>query len=82
MLYDNSQLARVYLHTWQVTGNEFFRTITEEILDSVVREMLDADGVQMLRTQHLPSSPSSAGTAEFYSTQDADSDGVEGKLFV
>ena len=33
MLYDNSQLARVYLHAWQVTGSEFFRTITEEILD-------------------------------------------------
>jgi uncharacterized protein YyaL (SSP411 family) len=23
MLYDNAQLARVYLHVWQVTGNEF-----------------------------------------------------------
>jgi uncharacterized protein YyaL (SSP411 family) len=82
MLYDNSQLARVYLHAWQVTGNEFFRTITEEILDYVVREMLDADGVQMLRTQHLPSSSSSTGTAGFYSTQDAYSEGEEGKFFV
>jgi uncharacterized protein YyaL (SSP411 family) len=27
MLYDNAQLTRVYLHAWQVTGNEFFRTI-------------------------------------------------------
>jgi uncharacterized protein YyaL (SSP411 family) len=44
MLYDNSQLARVYLHAWQVTGNEFFRTITEEILDYVMREMLDPAG--------------------------------------
>jgi hypothetical protein len=47
MLYDVAQLARVYLHAWlltsersqAVTGNEFFRTITEEILDYVVREM-------------------------------------------
>jgi uncharacterized protein YyaL (SSP411 family) len=44
MLYDVAQLARVYLHAWQVTGNEFFRTITEEILDYVAREMLDPAG--------------------------------------
>jgi len=44
MLYDNSQLVRVYLHGWQVTGNQFFRTITEEIVDYVVREMLGESG--------------------------------------
>jgi hypothetical protein len=37
MLYDNAQLARVYLHAWQVTGEPFYRTIVEETLDYVVR---------------------------------------------
>ena len=63
MLYDNAQLARVYLHLYQVTGDEFYREIVERTLDYVVKEMLDEDG-------------------GFYSAQDADSEGVEGKFFV
>jgi len=44
MLYDNAQLARVYLHAWQVTGEPFYRTIVEETLDYVVREMASPEG--------------------------------------
>jgi hypothetical protein len=44
MLYDNAQLARVYLHAWQVTGDADFKRIAEETLDYVQREMTDPAG--------------------------------------
>jgi uncharacterized protein YyaL (SSP411 family) len=44
MLYNNAQLARVYLHAWQVTGEPFYRAIVEETLDYVVREMTSPEG--------------------------------------
>jgi hypothetical protein len=39
MLYDNAQLARVYLHAWQATGNALYRRIAEETLDYLIRDM-------------------------------------------
>jgi uncharacterized protein YyaL (SSP411 family) len=44
MLYDNALLARAFLHAWQRTGDPFFRRITEETLDWVLREMTHPDG--------------------------------------
>jgi hypothetical protein len=39
MLYDNAQLASVYLHAFQLTKDAFFREICEETLDFVAREL-------------------------------------------
>ena len=44
MLYDNAQLARAYLHAWQVTGERHYREVVEETLDYVLREMVTPEG--------------------------------------
>ena len=44
MLYDNALLARVYLETFQATGNAFYRRIAEETLEYMLREMRHPEG--------------------------------------
>jgi uncharacterized protein len=44
MLYDNALLSGVYLETWLLTKNKFYRRIVEETLDYVVREMTSPEG--------------------------------------
>ena len=44
MLYDNAQLARAYLHAWQITREPFFRQIVIETLDFIAREMTHPEG--------------------------------------
>ena len=44
MLYDNAQITRLYLHTWQVTANDSYRHIAEETYDYILREMTSPEG--------------------------------------
>ena len=42
MLNDNALLLKVYLKAYQVTGEEFYRRISEEIIGFLVRDMYDS----------------------------------------
>jgi len=44
MLYDNAQLARAYLHAWQITKEPHFKRIVIETLDFLTREMTHPAG--------------------------------------
>jgi uncharacterized protein YyaL (SSP411 family) len=44
MLYDNALLARVYLHGWQVTGDDLYRRVCDETLGWALREMRGPEG--------------------------------------
>jgi len=44
MLYDNALLAKLYVHAFQVSGDEAFATVVRETLDYLEREMLDEAG--------------------------------------
>ena len=62
MLYDNAQLASVYMHAARAFGDERYQAIADATIDYVLRELaLDGGG--------------------FASSQDADTDGVEGLTF-
>ena len=44
MLYDNVQLARVYTHALQITGDPLYEDVVRETLAYLQREMLHPDG--------------------------------------
>ncbi|MEX2184691.1 MAG: thioredoxin domain-containing protein [Chloroflexota bacterium] len=67
MLYDNAQLARVYLHAWATFGEDGadgarYRDVARGTLDYMIRELTTADGA-------------------FAASQDADTEGIEGLTF-
>ena len=44
MLYDNADLARLYVRAWQITGNPFYREVAVDTLGYMMRDLAHPEG--------------------------------------
>lgn len=44
MLYDNAQLVQLYSKAYKITGNDWYKTVVENTLDFIAKEMTDPSG--------------------------------------
>ncbi len=80
MLYDNGQLARVYLHAWAVTGDARYRDVATGTLDYIVRELTTADGA-FAASQDADTDGVEGGTFTWRVAEIRDALGAEAPLF-
>lgn len=83
MLYDQAQLANVYLDAYQITNDDFYAQVARDVLEYVRREMTSAEGgfysAEDADSAPDPASPDHKVEGAFYMWTTAELERVVGK---